>query len=112
MSIYLLIIEFKNNMPKIIFEINYNIYPGKREEYLGIMEELRKNISENSGNDYSVYENKRNSNNFSEIYICGSEEEFDALEDNQSEETMQLTQRLFDEFIKDRKVIYTTKYEI
>lgn len=106
------IIEIKYNMPKIIFEINYNIYPGKRGEYLGIINELKKNIMENPGNNYSVYENKKNSNNFSEIYICNNEDEFDALEDNQSEKVVQITQRLFDEFIKDKKVVYSTKYEV
>lgn len=99
-------------MSKIIFEINYNIIPEKRKEYLSIINDLRKNISESGENNYSVYENKKNSNNFSEIYICENDEEFDALEDNQNEETIQITQRLFDEFIKDKKVVYTTKYEI
>jgi len=110
--LYLLNFETKINMPKIIFEINYNIHPGKREEYFGIMDELKKQISESTGSDYSVYENKKDSNNFSEIYICRNEEEYDSLEDNQNEETMQLTQRLFEEFIKDRKVTYITKFEI
>jgi hypothetical protein len=41
-----------------------------------------------------------------------SEEEFDAMEDNQSEETVQLTQRLFEDFIGDNKVSYLTKYEV
>lgn len=99
-------------MSKIIFEINYNIYPEKREEYLNTINELKKNIRETSSTDYSVYENKKDKNNFSEIYILGSEEEFDSIEDNQTEESVRLTQMLFDEFIKDRKVVYTTRYEV
>jgi quinol monooxygenase YgiN len=99
-------------MPKIIFEINYNINPEKRGEYLSTVADLRRSITESSNNNYSVYENKKKPNNFSEIYICENEEEFDAIEDNQTDETIELTQRLFDNFIKDNKVNYTTKYEV
>lgn len=99
-------------MPKIIFEINYNIHPEKRNDYLQTMGELRKNITETAKSNYSVFENKKSRNNFSEIYICENEEEFDELEDNQSEVSVELTQKLFDDFIVDRKVTYTTKYEI
>lgn len=99
-------------MSKIIFEINYTIYPEKREEYLKTIHELKESLKEASNSSYGVYENKKSANNFTEMYICNDEEEFDALEDNQSEETIQLTQRLFDEFIKDKKVQYTTKYEV
>lgn len=99
-------------MSKIIFEINYFIHPEKRDEYLQAIDNLKRNIRETSGCDYSVYENKKNSNNFIEIFICESEEEFDEIEDNQSEEAVQLTQRLFNDFIKDKKVTYTTMYEV
>ncbi len=99
-------------MAKIIFEINYNIDPKKRKEYLSTISELRKDIHQTSKNNYSVYENKKTPNNFTEMYICESEEEFDEIEDNQSEETIELTQKLFNEFIKDNKVNYSTKYEV
>ncbi|MEO6694408.1 MAG: hypothetical protein ABIY50_05380 [Ignavibacteria bacterium] len=99
-------------MAKIIFEINYNIHPEKRDDYLQTIDDLKRNIRETSGSDYSVYENKKNSNNFTEIFICEGEEQFDEIEDNQSEEAVELTQRLFKEFIKDKKVTYTTMYEI
>jgi len=99
-------------MPKIIFEINYNIYPEKRTEYLKTVDELKRNIEESIKSSYSVFENKKTKNNFSEIYICENEEDFDSIEDNQSEETIELTQKLFSDFIKDRKVVYTTKYEV
>lgn len=99
-------------MSKIIFEINYNIYPQKREEYLNTIKSLRESIRANSKNEYSVFENKKGSNNFSEIYICESEEDFDEMEDNQTEEAVELTQKLFNDFIKDKKVIYNTRYEV
>lgn len=99
-------------MPKILFEINYNIFPEKREKYITTINELKESQKETSNINYSVFESKKVSNNFTEIYICDNEEDFDSLEDNQSEKTMELTQKLFDEFIMDKKVIYSTKYEV
>lgn len=99
-------------MAKILFEINYNIFPEKREEYINTINELKESQKETSKISYSVFESKKVTNNFTEIYICDNEEDFDSLEDNQSEKTMELTQRLFDDFIKDKKVSYTTKYEV
>ncbi len=98
-------------MPKIIFEINYNIIPEKREGYLETIGDLKSRIRE-SGIDYSVFESKKTPDNFTEIYTCKDEEEYESLEDNQSEETVQLTQKLFDEYIQNNKVTYTTKYEV
>ncbi|MCB0729321.1 MAG: hypothetical protein KDD00_17790 [Ignavibacteriae bacterium] len=99
-------------MPKILFEINYNIFPEKREEYIKTINELKESQKETSNISYSVFESKKVSNNFTEMYMCENEEDFDSLEDNQSERTMELTQRLFDEFVKDKKVTYSTKYEV
>lgn len=99
-------------MPKIIFEINYNINPEKRKEYLITIGELKRNITESTNNNYSVFENRKIPNNFTEMYICESEEEFEAIEDNQSDEVIELTQKLFNDFIKNNKVIYSTKYEV
>lgn len=102
----------KFNMPKILFEINYNIDPEKREDFLTTIEDLKKSIAQTSGNSYSVFESKKNPNNFTEVYLYDNEEEFDAMEDNQSDETVRLTQKLFEDFIQDKKVSYSTKYEV
>lgn len=99
-------------MAKILFEINYNIDPEKREDYLSTIEDLKRSITETSGNHYSVFENRKSPNNFTELYIYDNEEEFEAMEDNQSDETIRLTQKLFDDFIQDNKVSYSTKYEV
>ena len=99
-------------MSQIIFEINYNVIPEKRDEYLANVKELRELIKSNSGKNYEVYENKKDSNNFSEIYFCESEEEYDNLEDNNDDNIMELTEKIFTEFILDKKVKYITKYSI
>lgn len=111
--LYICILQNLNyNMPKILFEINYNIFPEKRAEYINTINDLKESQKETSNISYSVFESKKISNNFTEMYICENEDDFDSLEDNQSERTMELTQRLFDEYIKDKKVIYSTKYEV
>lgn len=99
-------------MPKILFEINYNVKPEKREDYLNTIGELKGLIRSNSANNYSVFESKKDSNNFSEIYICENEDDFDKLEDNQDEKVMELTEKLFTDYIQDGKVVYNTRYEI
>ena len=99
-------------MPKIIFEINYNIYPDKRNEYLKAISEIKSSINGSLNNYYSVFESKKNPNNFTEIFHCENEDEIDSIEDNQSDETKELIQKLFEEYITDKKVIYSTKYEV
>lgn len=99
-------------MPKIIFEINYDIKPDKREDYLELIQSLKNKITSSSNKNFSVYENKKGSNNFSEIYLCESEEEYESIDDNQDESTVEITERLFTEFIKDGKCTYYTKYEL
>lgn len=97
-------------MSKIIFEINYNINPAKRNEYLELAEKLKDVIKNNLGKDYDIYENKKGSNNFSEIYVCKDEEEYENIEDNNDESVMELTDKLYS--ITDGKVTYITKYGI
>lgn len=99
-------------MPKIILELNYSVYPEKRDDYIEIARKMTDIIRSSSSKNYSVYENKKGSNNFSEIYICESEIEFESIDDNDNDEVTALTDTLFQSFIVDRKVTYSTKYEI
>jgi len=99
-------------MSKIIFEINYNVYPEKRDDYLESIEELKSLIKENTSSDYLVLENRKISNNFSELYIFDSEEDFDNMEDNQDERTNELIEKIFNLFVVNQKLNYSTKDEI
>jgi len=99
-------------MSKILFEINYSIYPGKREEYLKIVQELKSLIRENFIKDYYVYENANHPNNFFELFVCNSEEEYENFEDNQSDTIKELITKLFTEFAIQNKISYSTKKEI
>lgn len=98
-------------MPKIILELNYSIYPEKRDEYLQIAKKMTELVQSSSKN-YSIYENKKGSNNFSEIYLCENEVEFEAIDDNENDEVTALTDKLFQSIIVDKKVTYSTKYEL
>ncbi len=64
-------------MHKIIFEINYNTNPEKRKGYLATIVELRAKIIE-TGIDYSVFESKKSPNNFTEMYMCKNEDEYES----------------------------------
>ena len=99
-------------MSKIKFEINYNVYPEKRDDYLESIEELKSLIKENTSSDYLVLENRKISNNFSELYIFDSEEDFDNMEDNQDERTNELIEKIFNLFVVNQKLNYSTKDEI
>jgi len=99
-------------MPKIIFQINYDIKPETRENYLSTIKELQYHITNNSDKTYMVMEDKNKMNNFTEMYICNNEEEYDNLEANVDDKTFELTNKLFTDFIQDKKVNYSTHYEI
>jgi len=99
-------------MSKILFEINYSIYPGKREEYLELIQELKTMIRNEFTKDYYVYENANHPNNFYELFVCNSDEEYEKFEDNQSDAIKELITKLFTEFAIQNKIIYSTKKEI
>ena len=75
-------------MSRIIFEINYDVAPDKRDEYLSVIKELQEHITGNSHKNYLVVEDKNRKNNFTEIYICENESEYEALEDNTDEQAV------------------------
>lgn len=99
-------------MPRIIFEINYDVVPDKRDEYLSVIKELQEHIRNNSHKNYLVVEDKNKKNNFTEIYICEDENEYESLEDNTDDRVFELTNKLFGELVVEKKAKYSTHYEI
>ena len=99
-------------MAKIVFQITYDIKPETRENYLNTIKELQYHITNNSNKNYLVMEDKNKMNNFTEMYICNNEEEYENLEANVDDKTFELTNKLFTDFIQDKKVNYSTYYEI
>jgi len=99
-------------MAKILFEIKYDIKPELRDEYLETIKELRSHIINGSNKNYLVVENKQKPNNFTEIYICETEEEYENLEDEADSITNELTSRIASRFISGGKTKYSTFYEV
>ena len=94
-------------MGKVIFTISYEVKPEKREEYLALSQEMKTYWA---GKNYSIYEQKGKKNLFSEVFVFGSMEEYDQLED-QDEKMSEMVQRL-GAFLANGKMKYTTLLEL
>lgn len=97
-------------MAKVILQIAYEIDPEKRDEYLSLALEMKQHFKAALKKDYSLYEVKGKKNSFVEQYVCGSMEEYEALEDDQDEKSEDLVNRL-ETLLKDGKARYTTLVE-
>lgn len=99
-------------MTKIIFEVNYSIYPGKRDSYLEEIEKLKSYIKEMTEKDYYVYEDSKRKNNFSEIIFFESNEDFDNFEDMQDDKIKEMMNSVINNYVIEKKVNYIIKEEI
>lgn len=99
-------------MAKVIFEVNYNVIPEKREDYIEAIRELKELIKEKSINDYLVLEtkNRNQSNNFTEIFICEDEDQLGIIEED--ENISDKVNSIMENFIVEGKATYSTKIEI
>lgn len=98
-------------MPRVMFTIAYGIKPELREQYLTLVKEMKEHFTAVGEKDYSVFESKGKKNQFTEVFVTNSVEEFDALEDNQDEKTEKLVGSL-DQFIDDGGMKYGTWIEV
>jgi len=92
-------------MPRVIFSIEYEVIANKRNEYLGIMKEMKSLVSAEGLLSYSLYEKKNKANNFEEVYVFESEEKYEAYDDNQNERIDILMSKLSDVIVEN-----TTRY--
>lgn len=92
-------------MPKILFTINYEISPEKKEDYLKTIRELKSLMKAEGLESYSVYEVKGKPNRFQEQFIFTSDEAFENFEDNNDERINILITK-----INDLAVNHSTKY--
>jgi hypothetical protein len=99
-------------MPRILFQINYDVVPEKRDDYVSTVRELEEYIKSHTEHNYFIVEDKNKANNFTEIYICKDEAEFDGLEDEMDDNIYGLTTKIAAEFVKDGKLKYSTLYEV
>jgi quinol monooxygenase YgiN len=98
-------------MSKVIFTVQYEIKPEKREEYLSSIKELKLLIKPEGMESYAVYEVKGKSNNFQEIYVFSSEEAYDSYEDSLDERTNLLISKITEMTIKQSSK-YSTLVEV
>lgn len=98
-------------MPKVILQISYEIKPEKRDEYLALAAELKRQFAGEQKKNYTIYEQKGKKNFFVEEFVCESEEEYEALEDGMTESSEELVNRL-ELMLKDGKARYATLIEI
>lgn len=98
-------------MAQVVLEIAYEIRPDQRNEYLQSIQELKAHLRNGRNKNYSVYENSVKKNSFVERYVCNSQEEFDALEDDLDEKTETLNNKI-QSMILGGKSRYTTLIEL
>lgn len=98
-------------MPRVMFTISYGIKPERRDEYLSLIGQMREHLTNVSKKDYSVFEAKGKKNFFTEVFVTGSMEEYDALEDNLDEKAQSLVAAL-EGLIDDEGMKYTTLIEM
>ena len=98
-------------MGKVIFTISYDIVPEKRVEYLPLSQKMKEHILQKEGvEEYSIFENRRKQNSFSEVFIFNSIDDYDGLEDE--DDTMcNLTSQL-ESMLTDGKMKYSTLVEV
>lgn len=99
-------------MGRILFQINYDIYPDKREEYIKTIKEFENYLHTHTKHNYLVVEDKKNRNNFTEIYILRDETEYEGLEDEMDDTIYALTTKILSQFVVNGKAKYSTFYEI
>ncbi len=97
-------------MPRVMFTISYGIKPELREQYIGLTKEMKEHFTKVGRKNYSVFEAKGKKNQFTEVFVTNSVEEFDALEDNQDEKTEALVRKLED-FVDEEGMKYSTLIE-
>ena len=97
-------------MPRVMFTISYGIKAELREAYLDLARQMKEHFTVVGNKNYTVFEAKGKKNQFTEVFITNSVEEFDALEDNQDEKTEALVSKL-DEYIDGGGMKYSTLME-
>ena len=75
-------------MSKVLLEINYEVQPAKREEYLKLINELKSGYENSKIAKLEIYEVQGSTNNFMEIYTYDNEESFQNADDSAFDETV------------------------
>ncbi len=98
-------------MSKVLFSIQYEIVPEKRDEFLKVIRELKNLLKADGLESYNVFEVKGKPNNFQEQYTFTSMETYEAFDDETNEQANILIDKI-NEMAVDKSTKYTTLVEI
>lgn len=98
-------------MAKVIFSIQYDINPARREEYLDIVRELKNLLKFDGLEKYQVYEVKGKGSSFQELYEFATKEAYEAFDDDQNERLNILINKLSDLTVEN-STKYSTLFEL
>lgn len=98
-------------MSKVLFSIQYEIFPEKRDEYLKVIRELKNLLKADGLESYTVYEVKGKPNNFQEQYTFSSLEAYEAFDDETDERINILIDKIA-EMSVDKSTKYTTLVQL
>jgi hypothetical protein len=96
-------------MPRVFFTISYGIKPEAREGYDALVTKVKNHLTTVAKKNYAVFEVKGKKNQFMELFISESVEEFDAL-DNLDPESEALIGQI-EEFTDAEGMKYATYIE-
>ena len=99
-------------MSKILFQINYDVHSDKRNEYLSSVKELKDYLKSSKDQDYMVVEDMNKENNFTEIYVCENEEQFEAIDDASDDKVFEITSNILRDYVVNGKTKYSTAKEV
>ena len=92
-------------MSKVLFSIQYEIVPEKRDEYLRVVRELKNLLKADGLLSYEVYEVKGKTVSFQELYTFANMEAYEAFDDMNDERINILVDK-----INNLSVEKSTKY--
>ena len=98
-------------MGKVLFTIQYEILPDKREDYLDVVRELKSLVKTEGLETYSVFELKGKPNVFTEAYVFENNQAFEDFDDDEDERVDILMNKLSD-LIKEHSTQYSTLFEV
>lgn len=98
-------------MLRVIFTIQYEVIPEKREEYLKVARELKNIIKAEGLEEYSIYESTKKANQFEEKYFFIDEQAYEDFDDI-SDERVDILMNKMSDMIKEQTTHYSVIKEV
>ena len=98
-------------MGKVIVSVSYEINPDHREEYLALMQQVKKQIKSAAKQEYEVYEDADRPNLMTEIYYVENEKEIQEIIKRQQDKTESLLGQI-DSFIVDQEQVAIRTFKV